>query len=255
MNSAGRILAIYDRLVRCDRGTGTPMHKVWADVFGLQLDGPHLEDEVVTCLQALRSEIDLLRSRLAENDIPEDLMHPGVTRLRNITSTTYINNEWRGLADEVSRPENRLSIAWAKWALRDEDEDDMPAEEMAALLSELDSLESSLKQAEMTQYLRAFIQRQLESIRAALRIYRVQGVKPIEEALHQVAGACMLQKSRIESEYAAADEPTRSVIKRTGEVIEKTAKVADNLDKIRKFGEGAWSLASNVGPLLLTLVK
>ena len=254
MNPAGRILSIYDRLAQ-RRADDTAMLHIWAGVFDLRLDSRHLEDEVVTCLQALRSEIEFLRSRLAAIDAPEDLAHAGITRLRNATSTTYLNTPWKSLSTETTRPENRLCFAWANWALRDEDEDDLPDEDLANLRTELESLETSLNEAEMTPYLRDFIQRQIDAIRAALRVYRVQGVKPIEEALQQVAGACMLQRSGIETEYATASEPTKSVIKRTGEVIEKTAKVADNLDKIRKFGEGAWSLASNVGPLLLNLVK
>lgn len=254
MNPAGRILSIYDRLAQ-RRADDTAMLHIWAGVFDLRLDGPHLEDEVVTCLQALRSEIEFLRSRLAAIGAPEDLTYVGITRLRNVTSTTCLNTSWKSLSTETTKPENRLCFAWANWALRDEDEDDLPDEELAALRTELESLESSLKDAEMTSYLRDFIQRQIDAIRAALRVYHVQGVRPIEKALNEVAGACKIQESRIKAEYVTASEPTKSVIKRTGEVIEKTAKVADNLDKIRKFGEGAWSLASNVGPLLLNLVK
>lgn len=254
MNPAGRILSIYDRLAQ-RRADDTPMLNVWAGVFDLRLDSPHLEDEVVTCLQALRAEMEFLRSRLTAIDAPEDLAHVGITRLRNAASTTNLNTPWKSLSPETTRPENRLCFAWANWALRDEDEDDLPDEELAALRTELESLESSLNEAEMTTYLRDFIQRQIDAIRAALRVYRVQGVRPIEKALNEVAGACKLQEARIKTEYATASEPTKTVIQRTSDVIEKTAKVADNLDKIRKFGEGAWSLASNVGPLLLTLVK
>ena len=157
------------------------------------------------------------------------------------------------MSAEVSKSENRVSFAWANWALRAEDEDDMPAEELATLRSELDSLEASLQDTEMTPYLRDFIQRQIDAIRTALRLYRVRGVKPIEEALHKVAGAYTVEKSRVEAEHEKASEPAKSVFARAGAVIEKTAKVADNLDKIRKAGEGAYTLAASVGPLLLTL--
>ncbi|WP_298436238.1 hypothetical protein [Ottowia sp.] len=228
------------------------MTKVWAKVFDLPPDSPHLEDDVVTCLQAMRSEMELLRSKLQAIGAPEDLMHPGMARFRNVSSAAHINAGWNGLRDEASRPENRLSFAWASWALRDESEDDMPADELAALRDELDSLEASLQDTEMTPYLRGFIQRQLGAIRSALKVYRVQGVKPIEEALHQVAGAYTVEKSRVEAEHAQASEPTKNLFARAGAVIKKTAEVADNLDKIRKAGEGAYTLAASVGPLLLT---
>ena len=252
MNTAGRLLSIYDRLVGTGRGNDVSMTKVWAEVFELPPDAPHLEDDVVTCLQAMRSEIELLRSKLQAIGVPENLMHPGLSRLRDVTSTAYINQAWNGLREQASKPENRLSFAWANWTLRDESEDDMPAEELTELRSELDSLEASLQDTEMTPYLRGFIQRQLDAIRSALKVYRVQGVKPIEEALHQVAGAYTVEKSRVEAEHAQASEPTKNLFARAGAVIKKTAEVADNLDKIRKAGEGAYTLAASVGPLLLT---
>ncbi|RRD67118.1 hypothetical protein EII19_07165 [Comamonadaceae bacterium OH2310_COT-174] len=252
MNTAGRLLSIYDSLVRKGHNTDVEMVKLWAEVFELQPDGPHLEDDVVTCLQAMRSEMELLRSKLQVIGVDENLMHPGFARFRDISSPAYLKSPWRGLRAEATKPENRLPFAWANWVLRDESEEDMPAEDLAELRSELDSLETSLQNTEMTPYLRSFIQRQLDAIRSALKVYRVQGVKPLEEALHQVAGAYTVEKSRVEAEHARASEPTKNLFARAGAVIKKTAEVADNLDKIRKAGEGAYTLAASVGSLLLT---
>jgi hypothetical protein len=252
MNTAGRLLSIYDRLVGKGRSNDVTMVNVWAEVFDLPTDSPHLEDDVVTCLQAMRSEMELLRSKLQAIGVPDNLMHTGFTRVRNVSSAAYINNGWNGLREEASKPENRLSFAWADWALRDESEGDMPDEELAALRSELDSLETSLQDTEMTPYLRGFIQRQIDAIRTALKVYRVQGVKQIEEALHQVAGAYTVEKARVDAEHSHASEPAKNLLARAGAVIKKTAEVADSLDKIRKAGEGAYTLAASVGPLLLT---
>lgn len=253
MNTAGRLLSTFNRLLDHGLGNDARMLNVWAKVFELPAEDPHLEDAVVVCLQATRSEIEVLRGRLQALGVPEELMHPGITRLRNYTSVSNVHNSWNGLREEAHRTENRLAFMWANWTLRAEDEDDMPAEELATLRSELDSLEASLQETDMTPYLRGFIQRQIDAIRAALRLYRVRGVKPIEEALHQVAGAYTVEKSRVEAEHEKASPPAKSVFARAGAVIEKTAKVADNLDKIRKAGEGAYTLTASVGPLLLSL--
>lgn len=251
MNTAGRLLAIFDRMVNHQLGNDASMLNVWAKVFELSANDPHLEDAVVTCLQAARSEIEVLRARLNMLGVTEDLMHPGITRLHNFTSTANIHSRWNNLREEAVKPENRLAFTWANWALRDEDEEDMSADELATLRGELDSLEVSLHDTDMTPYLRGFVQRQIDAIRTALRVYRVQGIKPIEDALHQVAGAYTVEKSRVEAEHAKASEPAKTLFARVGAVVEKTAKVADNLDKIRKAGEGAYSLAGTVGPLLL----
>ena len=77
----------------------------------------------------------------------------------------------------------------------------------------------------------------------------------IETALKQVAGDCAFERTRLEAENATASEPTKGILARASAFIEKTAKVADNLDKIRKAGEGAYSLAASVGPVLLTWVN
>lgn len=255
MNTAGRLLSIYDRLTRQGWPQDKTMVWVWAEVFELSQTAPHVEDDVVTCLQAIRSEIDLLSAKLSAVGVSEDLMNPGLIRFRNATSTVYLNTNWSGIQGEVLRPENRIPLLWAKWTLRDEDEEDMPADELVSLKSELDSLETSLQDTEMTSYLRNFVQRQIDAIRVALRVYWVRGVKPIEEALQQVAGAYTLEKTRVEAEYAGASEPAKTVFSRTGAIIKKTAEVADHLDKIRKAGEGAYTLAASVGPVLLAWMQ
>ena len=113
------------------------MLKIWTTVFELPEEGLNLEDAVVTCLQATRSEIELLRSRLLSIDVAEDMMSPGLPRLRNYTSTTALNSGWNNFREEAIRSENRLFLVWANWALRDDVEDDMSANDLATLTGEL----------------------------------------------------------------------------------------------------------------------
>lgn len=63
MNTAGRLLSIYDSLVRKGHNTDVAMMKVWAEVFELQPDDPHLEEDVVTCLQAMCRSCCLLHEK------------------------------------------------------------------------------------------------------------------------------------------------------------------------------------------------
>lgn len=255
MNTAERLSNLLNDLVGKGRANDIPMVKVWGEVFGLPLDTPHLEDDVVTCIQGVRMELELLRTKLLAMGAPEKLLQPGLARFRNFSSTSYLNQQWSGLKDEISKPENRIPFMWAAWVLRDENEEILPDDELSALRSELDSLENSLQETDMAPYLRSFVQRQIDAIRSALLVYRVQGVKPIETALKQVAGDCAFERTRLEAENATASEPTKGILARASALIEKTAKVADSLDKIRKASEGACSLAASVGPVLLTWAK
>lgn len=251
MNSAGRLLEIYTRLLNANSGgNDVALVKRWAQVFELPADSPTVEDDVVTCLQAMRAELDLLKAKLQARGVAEDLLRPGFTRLRNISSTAYLNSGWNGHREEAARPENRIPFMWANWVLQDENEEDMPSDELASLRSELDALDKSLDGTDMTPYLRDFAQRQIDTIRSALKVYGVRGVKPVEEALQRVVGTITFEKERVQAEQEKASEETLGILARTAQCIEKTAKVADNLDKIRKAGEGAYSLAASVAPAL-----
>lgn len=130
----------------------------------------------------------------------------------------------------------------------------MPAEELAALRAELESLEDSLAKTEMSQYLRDFIQRQVDTIRAALQVYGVQGVRPVQEALREVVGGYSVEKSRVDAEYAAAPQEAKGIFAKASATIKKTAEVCDNLDKIKRAGEQAFSIAKTVTPLVLPYI-
>ncbi|HNA82509.1 MAG TPA: hypothetical protein PLQ64_08570 [Thiobacillaceae bacterium] len=252
MNTAGRLLAIHNKLTSKHRDDKAQLVAVWGDVFDLPSDAPNLDDEVVTCLQALRSEIDLLSSTLHSIGADTSLYNTGLSRLRGIASPSQIHAQWGGHRESISRSENQLTLGWAEWALRDESEEDMEQEDFEALKKELNSLEDSVLATNMSPYLRNFVKRQLDVIRSALKIYRIRGVRPIEEALQRVAGTITIERGRVEAEQVGASEETLSVLARAGVFIEKTAKVADQLDTIRKAGLGAYSLAASVGPALLT---
>lgn len=253
MNPAARLLDIYDKL--CHQSNDYQMVQTWADVFGIDKESPHCEDDVTACVVALRAEIAFTRVRLDSYSVEAHLTSPGFERLKNVAAPGQLHQKWHGHRGNIQPPECRKVFEWAAWALRDEDEGDMPAEDMTGLRAELESLENSLRETEMSTYLRDFIQRQVDTIRAALRVYGVQGARPLQEALQKVAGAYTLERARVEAEHSAAPETAKGVFAKAGRVIKKTAEVCDNLDKVKKFGEGAWTLAATVGPLVLTYLS
>lgn len=92
MNPAARLLSIYDKLIQQNHPNGTHMVAVWAAVFGVDPSAPTTEDEVTICLQALRAEIDFVRVRLASYGVPEELLHPGFPRYREVTSPSLLRH-------------------------------------------------------------------------------------------------------------------------------------------------------------------
>jgi hypothetical protein len=253
MNPAERLLSIYDKLL--SQQQDRPMIQTWADVFGVDLSSENLEDEVTTCIVALRAQVDFARMRLSANDVPAGLSSPGFDRLKHVASPGQLNQSWNNMRGNIQTPECRQSFAWGAWVLRAESENEMPSEELQELLIGLNSLEEALGDTEMSSYLREFIQRQVDTIRAALRVYGVQGARPLQEAMRKVVGDIKVEEDQLLKENEAAPDKAKGVLAKTAEVIEKTAKVCDNLEKIKKFGEGVYSLTCKVGPLLLPYIS
>ena len=252
MNPAARLLAIYDALAQ--QGPDQPLMQMWAKVFGLDVSSPHLEDDVTACVVALRQQIDFARMRLSAHSVPPELTNPGFNNLKNVASPGHLHASWKNHRDSILRPDARQAFTWAAWVLRDEAEDDMPPEELSTLRAELESLEDRLRQTEMSQYLRDFVQRQVDTIRAALRVYGVQGVRPVQDALRKVVGDYAVEKARVDAEYAVAPNEAKGIFAKASETIKKTAEVCDNLDKIKKAGGQVFSLATAVGPLVLPYI-
>ncbi len=249
MNPAARLHHIYEKLIA--QSNDYQLVQTWADVFDIDKTSPNYEDDVTACVMALRSEIALTRKRLDEVGVPANLTSPGFERLRDVAAPGLLHGKWHSYRGNITPPECGKVFEWAEWALREYAEPDMLAEHMKELLTELRSLEAALKDAEVSPYLRDFIQRQVDTIRAALRVYGVQGARPLQDALQKVAGAYMVERTRVEAEHAAAPEAAKGLFAKAGGVIKKTADVCDNLGKIGKFGEQVCTLAGTVGPLVL----
>ena len=249
MNSGARLHRIYDKLVA--QAADLAMVQTWAEVFALDKTSPHLEDEVANLVMALRSEIKFARERLDAYGVPASLTSPAFDRLIQVASPGQLHAGWHGHRGNIQPPECRKVFEWVEWALREEDETDMSAEEMQQLRSELDSLEASMRETDMAPYLRDFIQRQIETIRTALRMYGVQGAKPVQEALQKVAGAYKTQEKPLAQAYDAAKPPAKTLFERASGVVDRVAKVSDSLCKIKKAGEEAIAVGSAVSALVL----
>lgn len=249
MNAAGRLLQIYGRLVQ--QSVEMQMLHAWAGAFEVPADTPHLEDVVSTLLVALRSEVKFARARLDAYDLPAELTSPAFDRLAQIASPGHIHSPWKNHAGNLNTPDVRKILEWSAWALRGEDEADMSAEERAVLEQELSDLEAALSQTDMAPYLREFIAKQIETIRNALRMYGVQGVKPVQDALEKVAGAYKTQEKVIETAVEAAPKEAKGVFTKAAGVVEKLAKLSDNLVKVKKGGEEAYAVGAAVSGVLL----
>lgn len=250
MNPAERLLHLYDSLVSYQPDTA--MVKAWAAVFGLDAESPALEDEVIDCLTALRNQMDFTKRLLTERYmVPLQLLEPGFQRFRNVASPAVMHQPWSSVRGNIQPPEHRQAFRWGAWVLKLEAEEEMPSETMRALSDELEALRATLVKVELSDYLREFIQRQVDAISSALRLYKVQGVRPVADAMRKVAGDMVTTKEQLQKETEAAPEEAKGVLAKVAAFITRTATVCDDLDKIKTAGESAVSIAASVGPLVL----
>ena len=232
MNTAGRILQIYDRLMQVPLQPGSRAILAWGFAFGLPADVVSDEDVIGACVRAFRAELVLLKKKLATRDAPEELWNRCVSHFQAITAMGPLQSDWKQVADEIKKFEYRLQFAWAAWALRDEDGEEISVEEQSALRESLYSLEASLSVSDLSPSLQLFVQAQIDVIRSALRLYAIQGVRSIRNALKTVAGAVTLDHDELAEEMDHVSDAGRKVMRATGELIQHTAQLANQADKL-----------------------
>lgn len=249
MNPAARLQDIHQRLATYPT-QDQHMEAVWAHVFELGQHYPGREDHVIACLMALRSELALVRTMLDTVGVAPALTSPAFERLREAASPTYLATPWRNHASNVLAPECMKVFEWAAWSLRGQDEAEKAVEQLNALRDELEALEAALTEADLSPYLRDFIQRQVATIRAALRLYKVQGARPVKDAVNEVMGAIAMESRQLNEAMADVPPESKGVLVKMGDAINKAAELCDSVDKVQNMAGRIWTLGHQAVPLL-----
>ena len=257
MNSGDRLLRIYDALMGLPENT--QMMHAWAKALDVDPGTPDLEEEISLLVLGVRREVDVARRRLDLIGVPAGLSEPAFNRLRQVASPTQLNVPWGSHRGNVQPPECRKILEWVSWTLKEEAEGEMEPAMLEALREELDALQTALGTTDVSPHLRDFIESQIAAIRGALRMYRVQGAKPIQAALTKVVGEFKVNEKALQQDLQTAPEEAKGIVARAAAMVEKVAKVADNLSKLKKGVEDVYSIGSTVtatvGPLIHLLSK
>jgi hypothetical protein len=244
MNPASRILAIYDKALSFQPGAGAPYLRLWGSVFGISDSADHThEDEVVAGLAALRGEIELARARLLERGCPPQLFDRYFTTVKGIASPTLLNQDCKGVRVD-SKNDVRLALEWAAWVLPDE-EDEVATEDMENLSGDLTDIETSINRLDLAPQTRDFMLRQIGLIRAALRLYGINGIAPVEEALEQSIGV-LKRSAAATKDLEDATPEVKGVWRRVAGALTRVADLADKVDKAHKGAQAMKSVGSAV---------
>ncbi|CAN7784237.1 hypothetical protein LJR175_008385 [Variovorax sp. LjRoot175] len=234
MNPASRVLAVVQEFQGI--GTGPTISSGWKKV--LQIDGGNdVDDEVFAAAQAFLTEVRLIQSRLKEIGVPESLFSTHAARLRNAFNPTQLGAQWQSHRDAVAAEAGINALQWASWTLKHFDDNDIDAESFIALNASLAEQERLLAETTLPMSLRAMLERQASTLKAALRLYKIQGVTPLREAVHTAVGEIISENKLGPEALRDATPEAKNAVQRGLLVLTKVAEVADKGSKVAKFAK------------------
>lgn len=247
MNSVERIKKIHSVLLK-GRADSIAMNEVWAEIFEIPKGVPRREDWIIEAVIAFRAELEQTGKQLASLNVPADLTSTVFARLRDAANPAAFNQKWQNFRGNVSAPECALALSWSAWVLQRFGEDEIEQEQFTAIVAHLAELEELLQATEMPPALHAFVQRQVDDIRAALRMYPIQGIKALKKAVDTATGAFAAPDEAVVDGYEKAGPEAKGVFKKAFDALKQAAEVAGNVEKLKSAVEAIYGSASTAAP-------
>ncbi|GAA6143668.1 hypothetical protein [Hydrogenophaga sp. 5NK40-0174] len=230
-NAATRLKDIHAKLAQ-GRSDSILMQKVWAEVFGLPTDAPQTEDWVVEAVVAFRMELEHARQQLDNIGVPSDLTNHVFTRLKHAASPTFLTQQWAHHKSALVGIENTLVLRWCDWALRTLGEAEIEAQQFQSIKNHLAELEQLLNEPDVPPAIREFVQRQVNDIRSALRLYPIHGLRVLRKAVDTATGAFTTPDDQVVAESQTATPATKGVLRKSAEILKEAAEVTGQADKL-----------------------
>lgn len=239
MNPASRVSAIVESFLPIAAGeTQILGWNRWLEQGG----APARDENVMRAIQAVRKELRSLESKLKQLDIPESLYKGTVKGIFDAFQTTYLHQAWGNVNSGVTSAAVRANLAWMSWVLSKFDENDIDADALSALLEAISDQEALLANSDLPDGLRDLLENQVDELRIALMLYRVNGVQPIVDAINKQSGEMRNAPEELVTAVASAGPEAKGAVNKGMELISKAAKVAESGSKIVKFGKDLYEL-------------
>lgn len=242
MNPAARLLAIVRAAAKINPKVTNRSRDYWPRALSsLSIQGDFNERLLAKHLDTLVTQVEITEQLLADLNVPEELYSQGLSTLKASLSPTKIDQPWSNLSDGFA-PQIIVLLEWAAWTLKDKEAPINP-EELRALNEQLAELQELLRQDGVPKALRLMLRRQMEEIQQALETYPITGIEPLKDALNRSAGQFATEKEAIAKAMSESTDEEKSKLRKfqkfflkAAEAVEKTAKVADAIDKISTYG-------------------
>ncbi|WP_430422358.1 hypothetical protein [Methylibium petroleiphilum] len=248
MNTAQRLSDILHGLLSKGVENGVSAAVMWCRALGIDESTPGKDDEVVLAVQAYRAELDSVEAVLASMGFGPHLYKKQFDRIRSAASPYSLGSDWRGMVGNVNPTDVRFALLWAAAVMPDH-EDELEAAELTALAGEFDQLSEAIGAANLPPAMQAYASKQIKSLRAALRMYKVRGIAAIQESVEQSFGAAQKAQRAMAVEAASVPE-ARTFVQRVNGGIARAMTMCDSAEKMHKGGSALLTMAEGLQNLL-----
>jgi hypothetical protein len=227
-NSASRIHALLTKaMAHGDKA----LFAVLAEIF--EVKGASDAETGVLVLPRLNwfyIELQLLEDQARTTSLSAHLYDHSFSRIRLVISPLQLQAGWHGMRGNLT-PDVLLALAFLNEMLPSE-ETAVPAEEITAIVAELEDLNSLVLNSELPIALRRFIQHQLHLIELALDQYPIFGAKALREAGRSAIGEIIETQGTVEAPTQSPD-----ALSKLGQLWKRVNTAADVALKAEKVGQ------------------
>lgn len=239
MNPASRLTAVIEAFLPIAHGDPqlSGWHR-WLSTVG----APVSDDSVMLALRSVRKELRTLEAKLKQLGVPEPLYRKALNGLNEAFQTSHLHAGWGNVHAKVTAADVRANFAWMAWILSRFDENDIDEDVLTTLVQAIADQEALLQSTELPDALREMLEGQIEELRIALMLYRVNGVQPIVDAVNKQSGEMRNAPAELVAEVDSAGAEAQGAVAKGMDLISKAARVADSGSKIVKFGKDVYEL-------------
>lgn len=231
-NPLGRVHRLVEQLVATPAGGETSFATRLLAISNLA-ETPSDEHVNVAAdvAKAIRDQLKWGMDELRRLGVPGELYDGRLDALGRAFSVSALAHNYQNVRQEFST-KMTVTLGWAAWTIGDT-EAEVTDEERADLSKSLAAVREELVRTEgIPEWLRDFVNRNLDAIERALREYQVSGPQPLSSAVTQVLGDLVVAGPALER--ASAKAPLKALLSKVGAVLAKAAAYADRYEKLHR---------------------
>jgi hypothetical protein len=231
-----------------------PMMVGWHQFLEIDPASPTSDEDAYAGITTALAEVRHVQTRLRRLGAPDDLFSHCAQVLRQTFSPSVALQPFSGLREQFLGRDIGLALSWAAWSLEDSDDPEMDTAAFQFLVQLVQEQEARLADPNISTAMREMLEHHVRQLRAALRMYKIEGPKAIQQVVTEAYGELHTATAEMVKEAESTPE-SRSALQKGLELIGKAAKAADSASKIKKFTEDFYELGTKYGPPALEWAK